>query len=235
MRTVAYGDTSLIVSVFTRSFGLQQYMVKGARSRSKKGGGQASYLQPAAILDLVAYKNENRSLQYIREMKWAQVYNRVLSSVTRTAIALFCVEMLQKLLKQPETQEELYDFVREQLVLLDECESAVAANLPLFFLLKVAAILGFNPAGGNAGAVFDLTEGAFVEYPAPGHETLSSELSAITWQLLSHQNAVTLYRIRLHHLQRRELLQAYLQFYRMHITDPGVLKSLEVLQTVLSA
>ena len=74
-----------------------------------------------------------------------------------------------------------------------------------------------------------------MEYPAPGHETLSSELSAITWQLLSHQNAVTLYRIRLHHLQRRELLQAYLQFYRMHITDPGVLKSLEVLQTVLSA
>ena len=36
IQTVRYGDTSLIVKVFTQGFGLKSYMVKGAFSRSSK-------------------------------------------------------------------------------------------------------------------------------------------------------------------------------------------------------
>ncbi len=235
LKTIAYGETSLIVSAFTRSQGLQQFMVKGARKHGKRAAGQVTYLQPAAILDLVVDFNENRSLQYIREMKWAYVFEHILVGVIKTSVALFWMELLQKILKQPEVNDELFDFVKDQLIILDGCEPAVTANLPLFFLLKTASILGFDPSDHNGAAqpFFDITEGVFVSYPAAGHEVLDEELSSITRELLMQENAITLYRIKLNNLQRRALIAAYLQFYCIHITDFGTLKSLEVLQEIL--
>ena len=36
LQSIRYGDTSLIVKVFTRNYGLKSYMVKGAFNRSSK-------------------------------------------------------------------------------------------------------------------------------------------------------------------------------------------------------
>jgi DNA repair protein RecO (recombination protein O) len=37
LRVTKYGDTSIITSIYTELFGLQQYIVKGVRTSSKKG------------------------------------------------------------------------------------------------------------------------------------------------------------------------------------------------------
>ncbi|MBL7720826.1 MAG: recombination protein O N-terminal domain-containing protein, partial [Chitinophagaceae bacterium] len=58
LRTVKYGETSVIVTLFTELFGIQSYLVNGVRASSKKGTGKANMFQPAAILDLVVYHNE---------------------------------------------------------------------------------------------------------------------------------------------------------------------------------
>ena len=36
LRTIQYGETSIITSVYTELFGLQSYIVKGVRQSSKK-------------------------------------------------------------------------------------------------------------------------------------------------------------------------------------------------------
>src|SRR6187399_868893 len=100
LRAVKYGETSLIVTMFTELFGLQSYLVNGVRTSSKKGSGKANLFQPTAILDLVVYHNELKHLNRIKEFKWAVLYSRVLSDVTRNAVALFFVELLTKCLKQ---------------------------------------------------------------------------------------------------------------------------------------
>src|ERR1043165_1144267 len=100
LRSVKYGETSLVVTMFTELFGLQSYMVNGIRMASKKsGGGKAMFFQPAAILDLVAYHNEFNNLQRIREYKWDYLYQNVLSDVRKNSVALFMVELLSKCLK----------------------------------------------------------------------------------------------------------------------------------------
>ena len=58
IRVVKYGETSVIVSIYTELFGIQSYIVNGVRTSSKKASGKASQFQPAAILDLVVYHNE---------------------------------------------------------------------------------------------------------------------------------------------------------------------------------
>ena len=53
LRTVKYGETSVIVAIFTEIFGLQSYLVNGVRVASKKSASKANLFQPSAILDLV--------------------------------------------------------------------------------------------------------------------------------------------------------------------------------------
>ena len=127
LRTVPYGDTSLIVSAYTELFGLQQYMVKGARKTSRKGASQAQYLQPTSLLDLVVYRNDTRQLQLIKEMKWGLLYTHVFSDVVKYAVALFMIEMLTKCVRQPETNPELFAFFEDNLAILDQAPAPVVA------------------------------------------------------------------------------------------------------------
>ena len=71
LRTVKYGDTSVITTVYTELFGVQSYIVKGVRQRTKTSSGKAGYFQPAAILEMEVYHNELKQLQFVREFQWA--------------------------------------------------------------------------------------------------------------------------------------------------------------------
>src|ERR1700730_410284 len=107
LRTVKYGETSVIVLIFTEKFGIQSYLVNGVRTTSKKGSGKANLFQPAAILELVAYYSELKQLQRLREFKWGQLYQHIFSDVRKNSVALFMVELLTKCLKQPEANADL--------------------------------------------------------------------------------------------------------------------------------
>ena len=71
LRVVKYGETSVIVTIYTELFGIQSYIVNGVRTTSKKGASKASLFQPAAILDLIVYHNELKNLQRIKESRWS--------------------------------------------------------------------------------------------------------------------------------------------------------------------
>src|SRR5688572_22833392 len=88
LKTVKYGETSLVVTVFTELFGVQTYMVNGVRS-AKRVGSKAILFQPAAILDMEVYHNEQRAMQRIKECTWSVVYQHILSQVVKNSIALY--------------------------------------------------------------------------------------------------------------------------------------------------
>ena len=94
LRTVKYGETSLIVTMFTELFGLQSYLVNGVRTSTKKGSGKANLFQPTAILDLVVYHNELKHLNRIKEFRWHFLYQHIFSDVPKNAVALFMIELL---------------------------------------------------------------------------------------------------------------------------------------------
>src|ERR1044071_7173878 len=98
LRAVKYGDTSLIVTIFTELFGIQSYLINGVRASTKKGSGKANLFQPAAILDLVVYHNELRNLQRMKEFRWGHLYQNIFSDIRKNAVSLFMVELLAKCL-----------------------------------------------------------------------------------------------------------------------------------------
>ena len=95
LRTVKYGETSLIVTIFTELFGIQSYLVNGVRTSTKKGSGKANLFQPAAILDLVVYHNELKHLNRIKEFKWCYLYQNIFSDVKKNAVACLWSNCLQ--------------------------------------------------------------------------------------------------------------------------------------------
>src|SRR6187399_2777842 len=92
LRIVKYGETSLIVTIFTELFGVQTYMVNGVRSASKKNA-KGNYFQPGAILDLVVYHSDQKNMQRIKEFQWAYLYQHAFSDVIKNCIALYMVEL----------------------------------------------------------------------------------------------------------------------------------------------
>jgi len=235
LRTVKYGETSIVVTIFTELFGVQSYLVNGVRASTKKGTGKANLFQPAAILDLVVYHNDLKHLNRIKEFKWLYLYKNIFSDVPKNAVALFMIELLTKCLKQPENNPGLFHFVEEIFVTLDESDGAIMANLPLFFALHLPFHFGFRIADNYSekNRFLDLREGSFAD-EQPGHPYfLEDKQAEISSQLLKVMQPGELKDIKLHHDFRRHLLQRFEDYYRLHIQDFGTMKSLPVLREIL--
>ncbi|MFT3678533.1 MAG: DNA repair protein RecO [Chitinophagaceae bacterium] len=235
LRTVRYGETSVIVTMLTELFGLQSYLVNGVRVSGKRGAGKANLFQPTAILDMVVYHNELKQLQRIREFRWAHIYQHILTDVTRNAVALFMVELLGKCLKQPESNTDLYHFAEDSLLHLDAADNAIAANFPLFFALHLPVFFGFRIQDNYqpSCAILDLHEGRFVT-ESPSHpDFLEQKQAFVTSQLLKVQQPHELQEIKLNQEFRRALLQAYQQYYAWQLPEFGTLRTLPILKEIL--
>lgn len=234
LRTIKYGETSLVVTVFTELFGVQTYMVNGVRS-SKKTSAKANYFLPGAILDLLVYHHEQKNMQRIREFSWAVLYQHVLSDVIKNSIALYMVELLYKCLKQPEQNEPLFYFCEDVLLCLDKADRVVTANMPLYFSLQLCHFLGFkmNDDYNEVQQVLDLREGSFVEEQPAHPDFIDGSNAMLTSQLLKVMHPDELSNFHLHHEVRRKLLNYYHNYYALHIQDFGEMKTLSVLQDVL--
>jgi DNA repair protein RecO (recombination protein O) len=236
LRSVKYGETSLIVTIFTELFGLQSYLVNGVRQASKKGSAKATFFQPASILELVAYHNDFNKLQRLREYKWDYLYQHILSDVRKNAVAMFMVELMAKCLKQPEANPDLFYFVEDALHHLDEANDAVTGNFPLFFALHLAVFFGFRVSDeySEEKHYLDLQEGQFTEHQ-PQHQfyLLDREAAAVS-DILKIMQPQELDQVFLNQEMRRRITHAIEQYYAFHIPEFGTLRTLPVLREVMS-
>jgi DNA repair protein RecO (recombination protein O) len=235
LRTVKYGETSLVVTIFTELFGVQAYLINGMRVSSKKGTGKANLFQPAAILDMIVYHNELKQLQRIKEFKWAYLYQHVLSEVKSNAVALYMVELLTKCLKQPEVNPDLFHFTEDTFFHLDKGNDMVTANLPLFFSLHLAVFFGFriDDNHSDSRSFLDLQEGSFVGKQPDHPYFLEDKQAEITSHLLKVMHPDELAEIKINHDFRRHLLYAYEKYYALHLQDFGTMRTLPVLREIL--
>ena len=239
LRTVKYGETSMIASILTELFGVQSYMIKGARSAGKKNN-LSVMLQPAALLELEVYHNESKNLQRIKECSWSFLYQDILSDVVKNCIASFMIELLSKTIKQPEAHPELFYFCEDAFVSLDGCSLSEAANFPLFFSLQLPQFFGFTIQNNctkeaeDYPIYLDLKEGTF-NYTQPEHlQFIGGKNALITAELLKVMHPSELSQVKLNKHIRRELLEKYQLFYALHFSDFGTMKTLKILEEVLS-
>ncbi|PUZ27860.1 DNA replication and repair protein RecO [Chitinophaga costaii] len=236
LRQVKYGDTSLIVSIFTELFGVQSYMVNGARSAKPKAT-KGNLLQPGNILDMVVYHHEQKNMQRIAEFKLGYIYSSLSFNVVKNTVSMYMIELLQKCLRQPEQQSELYYFAEHMLQLLDQAPMNVVGNLPLYFTLQLSSHMGFQISGQYSEYThyLDLKEGVFKDLPPHHPFHLDAQNSEFTSQLLHATDIAGIMGVSMNKDQRRKLLYAYLDFYKLHLPEFTDLHSPPILHEILDA
>lgn len=210
-RFTPYGETSIIVNIFTEAFGLQTYIVNSVRSKTSKG--KMALYQPLTLLDLVVYHKENANILRIKEITCAYAYQHLQSDPIKSCVGLFVSEVLNRTVKEQAHAGELCNFIFESLIRLDQ--SNRPESFHLVFLVKLSKYLGFGPfARAELGAWL-----------------LSKEEEKVLDDLLVAEYDAN---IKMTNEQRRNLLEAFIRFYSTHVDSMGVVKSVQVLRDVLS-
>lgn len=212
-RFTKYGDSSIIVTIFTELFGIQTYIVNGVRSKSAKG--KIALYQPLTLLDLVVYYKENASIKRIKEIKCLHQYQTVSTNIRKSSLAIFMNEILNKAVKDESHTSEIFEFLLSSLVLLDHQEDNIE-NFHLIFLIKLSRFLGF---------------GAHQAEEILGVRMLDQEEEIILNRLLSADFTES---VSMTNDQRRNLLEAILRFYTLHIEALGEIRSIQILKEVMN-
>jgi len=236
LRAIKYGETSLVVTMFTRVLGVQGYLVQGIRQASAKGRGtRAGLLQPATLLELIAYRSPGQHLQRLREFSPAYLYTTVQAEVVKNSIALFSVEVLLRLLPGDAEHPELFDAAWEYFHQLDRLPTGGVANFPLWFVVLCSRALGYELAGQWSPDTphLNLREGGFTaEAPVVRPFVPDADAEALG-RLLAVREPEELAAVPMTADTRFRLIDWYLEFLHQHTQHLGPIRSLGVLRAIL--
>lgn len=231
LKSIKYGETSLIVEIFTEQLGLRKYIVSGVRKKKSRIG--AALLQVMSQVEIVAYEREGKDLNRLKEVRSAYVYQNIPLNIHKGAVGLFMAEMAQKTLRETEANQPLFDFLSKSFIHLDTHTGNIG-NLPLCFLLELSAFLGFLPETDLEvnESFFDLENGVFTHIEPVHNNHLDIEHSQIL-AILLNAHFDKCHELKLNVEQRRFLLEKLLDYYRFHIENLPVINSHLILKEIL--
>ncbi len=231
LKTIDHGETSVICQVYTERFGLQSYMIHGAKKSKAKIN--INILQPLHLLDMIVYHKNNGNIQRVSEARQFPLFQSIPYELEKSAMALYLTEVLFKCLKQQSADEYLFEYVYSAVCWLDSTPHA-PVNFHLYFLLRLSKFLGFSPALPKPNQhYFDLKDGVFCSR-APHHSLVLQEPHTSQWIALLSSSFEALPSVRIPLADRRILLRSIIDFYRLHIDAFGEIQSHLILEEVLS-
>lgn len=228
LQSIKYGDNSLIVKMITEELGIQSYMVKGVFG--KKSKMKAALFQNMTMLEIVADSSDN-SLGFIREISLSHCYKSIASDIKKSTIIIFISELLSKSISESETDTDLFNFIYDSMIWLDEAISGYA-NFPLVFAIQLSKFLGFFPNIDtySEGSSFDLLDGNFKTTHNDIYQ-IDNEPSQFLYKLCRYNND----NLTISNATRRKLLEAIVMYYKLHADNVREIKSYEILRTLLDA
>jgi DNA repair protein RecO (recombination protein O) len=229
-KTTDYGETSVIVQVFTEKFGLQSYIINAVKKPRAKIS--RNMLQPLHLLDMVVYHKNSGQVQRVAELKNSPVLQTIPYDVIKSSLVLFLNEVLYKAVRQQSADENMFDFIFNSIEWLDN-QTEGLANFHLLFLTRLTRFLGFSPNQVANADYFDIKNGAFSKYKPEGFSYLSPPHTQNFYNLLQ-SSFENIHQLKFSNDERRYLVQKLLEYYAMHIEGFGNIRSHEVLEEVLS-
>lgn len=216
--------------MYTREFGLQSYLVPGARSRKSKT--KAGWFQSFTQLDLVVYRSGKSTLHRLKEIKLTVPYQSIPFDPARQSLVFFLSEVVFRALEEDEPDADLFEFLGECGNALDQLESC-PKTFHLWFLVKFAGFLGFAPQeqSDEGENYFDLREGAFAPF-RPIHNDILEGAEARQLAVIIGTNFATIQSLNLPRDERKSLLDNLLRYYRVHLEAFPEMKSQRVLEAL---
>lgn len=141
MRAMKMGETSKLVTLFTRELGFLKVIAKGSRMSKSRFGAA---LEPLTVSRIVYYDKETRDLQFLSHAEIAEHFPNLSADLERWGFANACCELVERTHVGVELQPKLYPVLLETLRAMNT--ATVEARLCFWrFQMRVLDLLGFAP------------------------------------------------------------------------------------------
>ncbi|HET6402799.1 MAG TPA: DNA repair protein RecO [Candidatus Kapabacteria bacterium] len=142
LRARKQGETSKIVTLYTRGFGKLNVIAKGAREMKSKFGGA---LEMFARSTVVFYKREKQdALNLLSKAETLDSNAGIMQSLKKMEAAMAIVELMLHAMHDEEANEELFDLLAGTLHTIARSEEREAPFLQLRFYLRFLKQVGFE-------------------------------------------------------------------------------------------
>lgn len=228
LRSTEYGETSLIVRVYTELFGIQSYIVNSVRK--KHAAIHSNIFQPLTPIALVAYHKNRPGIQRMADVRPNPALVNIPFDMQKSSMIFFLDEVLLKSVHEEEANPQLFEFISNAIVWLDESHRA-GNDFHLIFLLKLTQFLGFAPSRNynEERNIFNLREGIFQDELPTHPNSISGNQSKYFSELI---NAGYSSALGYSSDERRALIETILEYFELHIEGFGNIKSHKVLEVV---
>ena len=195
LHSLKYGETRLIVDMFTRSQGRQSFIV--SIPKSVKGKIKKQLFQPLTLLEIEYDLRPKLQLQKLSDVRLASPFSSIPFDPNKLSISLFIAEFLYYALRSEQRNEPLFDYIVNSIQWLD-AQTNRFANFHLVFLMRLSRFLGFYPNLDHyqAGDYFDLRESVFLPVP-PVHRDFLHPQEAEKIQLMMRMDFPTMHLFRM--------------------------------------
>jgi len=244
LRSLKQGETSKILTLYTRAHGKLGVIAKGARSGKSRFGG---VLEPLNYVSIVYYEKESRDLQTLSQADIINSFPGIRKYLGATSLASATCELVNQLETAGDANPSLFHL---HLRVLEALDREPPQPLTIFhaFEIKLLALLGFQPDFSgclqcartpNGDVTVSLKQGGYFCRrcrPAGQGMTLSQETVAAVQHFQQRPfvqiAALTFPKAARH--QMNEFLTAYLQHHLEGFRELRALKFFKNLQNNLS-
>ena len=228
LRQVKYGESSVILEILTKEWGVQSYIVSGVRKKNSRN--PAAIYQIMNWIDFVAYYKENHGIKRIKEAKMNLTYQLIPYDAVRRCLGIFLVEVIQKTMRQQDTTSSLFDFVFQSFQHLDD-HSIFPSNAHVWFLIQLTKYIGISPNGNYdmTTPYFHKLNGVFSDM-ADGR-SCTQAVSQSIWKLLSSEAPLGS-DVSLHGELRVQIIEEINEFYKYQIEKFPDFRTINILKQV---
>lgn len=232
LRSVRFGESSLIVDVLTKSSGRVSFMVH--IPKTSKGKIKKQYFQPMTLLDFEYDFRQRSNLQHIKDVRVSLPYSSIPIDPAKSCISLFLSEFIYYATRNEQENPTLFTYISTSLEWLDNAYEDFA-NFHLVFMMRLGKFLGFHPflEDFTPGCFFDLRNGCFT-LSMPLHTDFLNAADAGHLYNLMRMNFDTMKLFKLSHDDRNRITEIVLRYYKLHLPNMPELQSFDILREVFA-
>jgi DNA repair protein RecO (recombination protein O) len=229
LQLIPHKDHNAIVKLFTCKTGLVSCWISSLRSKSS--GIRKASLQPLTVIDAIIDQRETKQLATLKEMQLSFFPSNIANNIEKSALAIFIAELLLHTIKESETDESLYEFFRESIILLNDTDEK-CANFHIIFMLNLSNHLGLLPKNSFSPQTpyLNLEEGTY-QGQTPMHPDFLNTDESKQISMLSVLPIASFASAEIPPALRKNILHGLLKYFEIH-TGMAPLKSHLVLEEV---
>ncbi len=227
LRTVKFGETSLIVDMYTEQKGHQTFIINSVRKA--KAITPPAYLQLLTLVDIVAYHQDHKKINRVKEVRLNHTWQSIPFDMQKSAVITCLAEICSKCITTAEPHPELFWFLHQSLVGYDD-PNHFDRDFLIRFLVSLSHFLGFGfdvPKKEVQGQYFDLQNGYMVQI-RPAHNYLMplSDIHSLKDIMVAGREVRAISSLEI----RKRLVDQLVLYYQLHVDSLKEVHSLRILR-----